>query len=156
MIKAEIILDSKIWKKKIKNSNFFFNNLLKNFPKYYQFKKKKVSFTILLSNNNYIKKLNKKFRKKNKPTDILSFPFEKKLNLRKEVYLGDIIISYEYMNLPKFLTILDFKKKVIKTFIHGILHLLEYDHIRLKDFEKMNNEEVKIYNLISKKIEKFI
>ena len=156
MISVDVISDNKLWNKKIKKPHIFFNKIIKSFPKYYQFKKKKINFTVLLSNNKNIKILNKKFRKKNKPTDILSFPFEKKLNLRKEVYLGDIIISYEYMNLPKFLTILDFKKKVIKTFIHGILHLLEYDHIRLKDFEKMNNEEVKIYNLISKKIEKFI
>ena len=156
MISVDVISDNKLWNKKIKKPHIFFNKIIKSFPKYYQFKKKKINFTVLLANNKNIKILNKKFRKKNKPTDILSFPFEKKLNLRKEVYLGDIIISYEYMNLPKFLTILDFKKKVIKTFIHGILHLLEYDHIRLKDFERMNNEEVKIYNLISKKIEKFI
>ncbi len=156
MIRAEIILDSMLWKKKIKNVNFFFNNLLKNFPKNYQFKKKRVSFTILLSNNNYIKKLNKKFRKKNKPTDVLSFPFENKLEVKKEIYLGDIIISYEFINNPKFLKKIEFKKKLAKTFIHGFLHLLNYDHLKIKDYIKMNKEEIKIYNLVSKKIEKFI
>ena len=86
---------------------------------------------------------------------MLSFPFQKKLNSSKEIYLGDIIISYEFMNITKFLTNLEFQEKVIKIFIHGFLHLLGYDHIKLKDFKKMNIEELKIYNFISKKIEKF-
>ena len=115
------------------------------FPQKIQICKKKISLTILLSNNKNIKLLNRKFRNKNKPTDVLSFPFEKKLNLKKSLYLGDIIISYEFMNKPKDISNLDFKNKVIKTFIHGFLHLLSYDHIRLKDFKKMVKEEEKIY-----------
>ncbi len=156
MISVEVISEYTFWNKKITKPNFFFNKLIKNFPSKYQFKKKKISLSVLLSNNKNIKRLNKEFRNKNKPTDILSFPFQKKLNLKKEFYLGDIIISYEFMNKPKTITNLQFKKKVIKTFIHGLLHLLEYDHIKLKDFKTMNNEEIKIYNSISKKIEKFI
>ena len=155
MISVEVFSDNKFWSKKLNKPNIFFNKLIKYFPKRYQFKKKKASLTVLLSNNKNIKKLNKKFRKKNKPTDVLSFPFQKKLNSSKEIYLGDIIISYEFMNIPKFLTNLEFQKKVVKIFIHGFLHLLGYDHIKLKDFKKMNIEELKIYNFISKKIEKF-
>tara|TARA_Y100000741_G_scaffold320130_1_gene268502 strand:- start:51 stop:233 length:183 start_codon:yes stop_codon:yes gene_type:complete len=60
------------------------------------------------------------------------------------------------MNKPKSLSNFKFKDKVIKIFIHGFLHLLNYDHIKLKDFKKMIKEEEKIYNLVSKKIEKFI
>ncbi|MDC3249583.1 rRNA maturation RNase YbeY [Candidatus Pelagibacter sp.] len=156
MIKVNIILENKLWKKKIKKTSIFFNKLIRSFPKKYKFINKKVTFTVLLSNNKNIKKLNKKFRKKNKTTDILSFPFEKKPYKKKEIYLGDIIISYEFMNKPKSLTKFEFKNKVIKIFIHGFLHLLNYDHIKLKDFKKMIKEEEKIYNFVSRKIEKFI
>ena len=156
MIKINIILENKLWKKKIKKTSIFFNKLIRSFPKKYKFINKKVTFTVLLSNNKNIKKLNKKFRKKNKTTDILSFPFEKKPYKKKEIYLGDIIISYEFMNKPKSLTKFEFKNKVIKIFIHGFLHLLNYDHIKLKDFKKMIKEEEKIYNFVSRKIEKFI
>ena len=107
MISADIVLDTKHWNNKLKKAPFFFNNLLRHFPHKYQFRKKRASLTILLSNNKNIEKLNKKFRKKNKPTDILSFPFDKKPFLKKEIYLGDIIISYEFMNKPKSLTNLD-------------------------------------------------
>ena len=156
MISAEIVSDTKHWNNKKKKAPFFFNNLLRYFPHKYQFKKKRVSLTVLLSNNKNIKKLNKKFRKKNKPTDILSFPFDKKPFLKKEIYLGDIIISYEFMNKPKSLTNFQFKDKVFKIFIHGFLHLLNYEHIKLKDYKKMSKEEKKIYIYVRNKIEKFI
>ena len=156
MINVEIVSDNKLWNKKLKKASIFFNKLVKFFPKKYQFKGKIVTLTLLLSNNQNIKKLNKKFRKKNKPTDILSFPFEKKFNVKKNLYLGDIVISYEFINIPIKKTNLEFKDELIKTFIHGFLHLLNYDHIKLKDYKKMIKEELKIYNFINKKIDQFI
>ena len=110
----------------------------------------------MLSNNKNIKKLNKKFRNKNRSTDVLSFPFEKKLNIKKSPYIGDIVISYEFMNKPKNLSSLEFKRKVTKIFIHGFLHLLGYDHIKLKDFKEMLAEEGKIYKTIETKIVKLV
>ena len=156
MINVDVVSDSNLWSQKIKKKEFFFNSLVSFFPKKYRFIKKKVNLTILLSNNNNIKKLNKKFRNKNKSTDILSFPSEKKFNIKKSLYLGDIVISFEFMNKPKNLNKLEFKKKVIKIFIHGFLHLLGYNHIKLKDFKKMLTEEDKIYQTIKMKITKFV
>jgi len=156
MISIDVVSENNLWGKKIKKENIFFNSLVQAFPKKYRFIKKKVSLTILLSNNKNIKKLNKKFRNKNKPTDILSFPSEKKLNIKKSSYIGDIVISYEFMNKPKVLSILEFKNKVTKIFIHGFLHLLGYDHIKLKDFKKMLIEEEKIYKTIKTMIAKLV
>ena len=135
MISIDVVSESNFWKKKIKKADIFFNSLVKVFPKKYRFTKKKVSLTILLSNNKNIKKLNKKFRNKNKATDILSFPSEKKINIKKSPYIGDIVISYEFINNPRTLSVPEFKNKVTRTFIHGFLHLLGYDHIKLKDFK---------------------
>ena len=156
MINVDVISENVLWDKKLKKRNIFFKLLVGFFPKKYRFIKKNVSLTILLSDNKNIKKLNKKFRNKNKPTDVLSFPSEKKLNIKKYPYLGDIVISYEFMNKPKTLKNLKFKNKVIKTFIHGFLHLLGYDHIKIKDFKKMLKEEEKIYKAAKTKIEKFV
>ena len=155
MISVGVVSENNLWNKKIKKKDIFFNKLVKFFPKKYRFIEKKISLSILLSDNKRIKKLNKSFRNKDKPTDVLSFPFEKKLNLKKNTYLGDIVISYEFMNKPKNLTNLDFKNKVIKIFIHGFLHLLGHDHVKLKDFKKMSKEEEKIYKLVKSKNEKF-
>tara|TARA_B100001093_G_C26813825_1_gene1008770 strand:+ start:272 stop:733 length:462 start_codon:yes stop_codon:yes gene_type:complete len=152
MINVEVLSEEKNWSIKIKKKEFFFNLVCKSFPKKYQFKDKKIFFTLLLSNNQSIKKLNKKFRNKNKPTDILSFPFQKKIKFKKKLYLGDIIISYNFMNKPKNQEINLFKDKVIKTFIHGFLHLLSFDHIKLKDYNIMFREEQKIYKSVVKNL----
>ena len=156
MISVDVVSENNLWNNKIRKRNIFFNSLLSFFPKKYRFIKKKVKLTVLLSNNKSIKKLNKKFRNKNKPTDILSFPSEKKISINKISYLGDIAISYEFMNKPKKLSNLEFKIKVIKMFIHGFLHLLGYDHIKIKDFKKMLKEEEKIFKFIQIKIAKIV
>jgi len=152
MISIDVVYENNLWSKKIKKADVFFNSLVKGFPKKYRFIKKKVSLTILLSSNKNIKKLNKKFRNKNKATDTLSFPSEKKINIKKSPYIGDIVISYEFMNKPKTLSTLEFKNKISKIFIHSFLHLLGYDHIKLRDFKVMLIEEEKIYQTIKKKI----
>tara|TARA_B110000114_G_scaffold162365_1_gene180336 strand:+ start:346 stop:816 length:471 start_codon:yes stop_codon:yes gene_type:complete len=156
MINIDVVSESNLWSKKIKRKDVFFNSLVQLFPKKYKFIKKKISLTILLSNNKNIKKLNKKFRNKNKSTDVLSFPSEKKLNIKKSPYIGDIVISYEFMNKPKILSTVEFKSKLTKVFIHGFLHLLGYDHIKLKDFKKMLIEEKKIYKAVITKITKLV
>ena len=135
MIKVNVLSEENSWAKKITKSEELFNKVCKNFPKKFKFINKKVYLTLLLSNNQKIKILNKKFRKKNKHTDILSFPFEKKISNKKEIYLGDIIISFNYMNNPKNLDKDNFKIKTIKIFIHGFLHLLGYDHHKIMLFE---------------------
>ena len=152
MINVDVLSEENNWSKKIKKKKDFFYKVCKAFPKKYQFSNKKIFFTLLLSNNKNIKKLNNQFRKKNKSTDILSFPITRLKKLENNSYLGDIIISYNYMNKPKNQNIKMFKYKVIKTFIHGFLHLLGFDHIKLKDYKKMLKEEKKIYQSVIKRI----
>ena len=148
MISVDVVSEETRWSKKINKKEVFFHTICKFFPKKYQFKNKKIFFTLLLSNNKGIKKLNKKFRNKNKATDILSFPLQKKIKVKNKLNLGDIVISYNFMDKPKNQEIKLFKDKVIKTFIHGFLHLLGFDHIKLKDYKKMLKEEKKIYQSV--------
>ena len=148
MISVDVVSEETRWSKKINKKEVFFHTICKFFPKKYQFKNKKIFFTLLLSNNKGIKKLNKKFRNKNKATDILSFPLQKKIKVKNKLNLGDIVISYNFMDKPKNQKIKLFKDKVIKTFIHGFLHLLAFDHIKLKDYKKMLKEEKKIYQSV--------
>ncbi len=152
MINVDVFSQEKAWAKKLKNKELFFKKICKSFPKKYKFLKKKISFTLLLSNNKSIKKLNKSFRNKNKPTDILSFPSNKKLKNIKENYIGDIIISYNFIDKPKSQSFKSFKEKLIKIFIHGFLHLLNFDHIKNKDYKKMLKEEELIYRSVISKL----
>ena len=150
MIKVNVLSEEKSWSRKIKKKQELFNKVCKNFPQKLRFHNKKAYLNLLLSNNIRIKELNKKFRNKNKHTDILSFPFEKIKKNSKEIYLGDIIISFNYINKPKNLSIKEFRKKTVKVFIHGFLHLLGYDHIKERDYKKMSNMEQKVFISIKK------
>ena len=152
MIKISVFSEEKAWSKRLKNTDIFFKKICSAFPEKYKFSNKKVSLSLLLSNNKNIKKLNKHFRKKNKSTDILSFPLNKKIKFSKNTYLGDIIISYNYLDKPKSQDLESFKKKTIKAFIHGFLHLLGFNHIKNKDYFKMLREENFIYKHVKSKI----
>jgi probable rRNA maturation factor len=152
MIDVDVFSEEKAWSKKLKNKDIFFNRICRSFPKKYKFINKKVNFSLLLSNNKNIQKLNKVFRNKNKPTDILSFPTSKKIRIKKEIYIGDIIISFNFINKPKSQSSKFFKAKLIKTFIHGFLHLLNFDHVKNKDYKKMLKEEKLLYQSVISKI----
>jgi probable rRNA maturation factor len=148
MININVFSEEKAWSKKIKNKELFFKKLFQTFPTKYKFINRKVSLSLLLSNNKCIKKLNNDFRNKNKATDVLSFPFSKKIKISKQTYIGDIIISYNFINKPKSQNLELFEQKLIKTFIHGFLHLLGFDHIKDNDHIKMQKEEEKIYQSV--------
>ena len=148
MINIFVFSNEKAWAKKLKNKELFFNKICRGLPKKYKFLKKKVDLTLLLSNNKNIKKLNKEFRNKNKATDILSFPFNKNIKITKKTYIGDIIISYNFIDKPKSKNFLVFREKLIKTFIHGFLHLLGFNHVKNKDYKKMLKEEDLIYQSV--------
>ena len=152
MIKLSVFSEDKAWSKRLRNSENFFKKICNAFPKKYKFSNKKVSLSLLLSNNKNIKRLNKNFRNKNKSTDVLSFPFNKKIKISKNTYLGDIIISYNFLDKPKSQDLGSFKQKTIKIFIHGFLHLLGFDHIKNKDYFKMLREENFIYKHVKSKM----
>jgi len=148
MIKANVILDHYKWKNKIKNPSYYFKKKLKKLSKISFFKKKKYEFSVLLTNNKKMKSLNFKFRKKNKPTDVLSFPF---FNVEKKiVYIGDIAISFEVVNQRSKTS--NFFYELDKMWIHGYFHLIGYDHKKIKDFKKMNKNENLVLNYLHKTI----
>ena len=133
MIKANVIIGHYRWKNKIKNPNKYFEVKLNKISKIPFFKGKKQEFSILLTNNKKMKSLNYKFRKKNKTTDVLSFP------LKNKNYIGDIAISFEIINKRSKLS--NFFLEFDKMWIHGYFHLIGYDHKKLKDFKNMIKKE---------------
>ena len=151
MIKVNVEVNNKSWHKKIKNPKRYFNKKVKKISKIVKFfKKKDITFTILLTSSLNMRKLNKKFRNRNKPTDILSFPFLLENNLKfikqKKFYIGDLAASYEIINFRSKKN--NFFLEFDKVWIHGLLHLIGYNHIKNKDYFKMNRIEKRILNSI--------
>jgi len=145
MIKANVVVDFPKWKKKIKNPKKYFYNKIKKLQKILSFKGKNQEFSILLTSSNKMKKLNNKFRKKNKITDVLSFPL--KNIFKSNIYIGDIAISFEIIN--KRSSISNFNYEFDKMWIHGYLHLIGYDHKKNKEYKKMNKKEKLILNYLN-------
>ena len=151
MIKVNVEVNSKSWHKKIKNPKKYFGNKLKKISKIVKFfKGKNITFTILLTSSLNMKKLNKKFRNQNKSTDVLSFPFLSSNNLKftkqKKFYIGDVATSYEIISSRSKKN--NFLLEFDKAWIHGLLHLIGYNHINNKDYFKMNKIEKRILNSI--------
>jgi len=144
MIKAEIVVDFPKWKTKIKNPRLYLKKKIKKLSSVKSLKKKNFQFTLLLTNKTIIKKLNKRFRKKNKETDVLSFPIKSYFNKN---YKGDIAICYEIINLRSKKT--NFNIEFDKMWIHGLLHLLGYDHARQKDYKQMLRKEQDILKRVN-------
>ncbi len=154
MIKINVLVSNKNWKRHINNPGQYLRRRLNKINKReFFFKKRKIEFSLLLSGKKEIQKINYKFRKKNKPTDVLSFPFQEKkvlkslLRKNKTLYLGDVIISLDKI-YPKF------KKEKLKEnfdrlWIHGLLHLLGERHRVNKDYIKMKKLEERFYNYIN-------
>tara|TARA_B100001059_G_C17596856_1_gene457494 strand:+ start:107 stop:568 length:462 start_codon:yes stop_codon:yes gene_type:complete len=153
MINIDVFSEEKAWSKRLKNKELFFKKICQAFPKKYKFVNKKVRLSLMLSNNRNIKKLNKDFRNKNKATDILSFPFNKNIKISKQTYIGDIIISYNFIDKPIKQNFKIFEKKLIKIFIHGFVHLLGFDHVKNNDYIKMLKVEEQIYQTVISKLD---
>ena len=152
MIKVNVEVNSKSWHRKIKNPKRYFNKKLKKISKIVKFfKGKDITFTILLTSSLNMRKLNKKFRNRNKPTDILSFPFLPSNNLKfikqKKFYIGELAASYEIINFRSKKS--NFLLEFDKVWVNGLLHLIGYNHVKNKDYFKMNKIEKKILNSIN-------
>tara|TARA_B100000767_G_C19504360_1_gene425688 strand:+ start:121 stop:585 length:465 start_codon:yes stop_codon:yes gene_type:complete len=146
MIKINVILNNSNWIKYLRNPNSFIDKKIELINKKNKlFKKNILICSLVLSGPLEIKRLNKKFRSKNKSTDVLSFPFYEKNKLKnkfkkeKEIYLGDIIINLNKIKNKKNKTI--FRNELNKLWIHGLVHLFGYNHKKDKDFLDMRKIE---------------
>ncbi|MFA6190555.1 MAG: rRNA maturation RNase YbeY [Candidatus Staskawiczbacteria bacterium] len=109
--------------------------------------RKTETLSLAFVSKSEIKKLNKKFRKKNKATDVLSFELDVPFGFAqgKNKFLGEIIICPEVVrdNAKKYN--ISVKQEMTKMLIHGILHLCGYDHEKSKKDEKIMEEKQEKY-----------
>ncbi len=105
---------------------------------------------ILITTDKKMHAYNKEYRDKDKPTDVLSFPYHPHLKAGQKIKveseddknLGDLILAPEYIlnDLPKWNT--TFEKHLQRLLVHGICHLLGYDHIEDADYKVMHKKEM--------------
>ena len=150
MINVDVVVENKLWNKKIKYPSNYIKKKIKKIYKFNSLKKKRFSLTILLTDNSKMRYLNKKFRNKSKTTDVLSFPNLGIVDLKKKTntktYLGDIALSYEIINRRSKDS--NFDLEFDKMWGHGYLHLLGYDHKKVRDYKVMKKIEDRILKIL--------
>lgn len=107
---------------------------------------------IWITNNKTIRHYNKEYRHKDKATDILSFPYHPELQAGKRIRvrseedknLGDLIISAEYVVQEALKYQVTFNQRMRILLVHGVCHLLGYDHIIDADYRRMRAKEAYI------------
>ena len=103
---------------------------------------KKATLSVSLINDKKMKILNKKYLKKDKTTDVLSFLIDKK-NMLGDIYISGstAIKNAEKLNHP-------YIEELSFLVIHSILHLTGYNHKKIEERKKMEKKEQKIFNSI--------
>lgn len=115
----------------------------------------RVEISILLADDVELQRLNKQFRDKDQPTNVLSFP---ELNLKPGdilefspkgdyIFLGDIAMSYDTIQREAEDRGITFHDHVLHLFVHSLLHLLGFDHTNDQDAERMEHIEIEILSL---------
>ena len=107
----------------------------------------KKSASILLTDDLYMKEINKKWRKLEKATNVLSFPVNKQIKEEGYFFIGDIVLSYETILSECKLRKKSFKDHFLHLLVHGFLHLLGYNHDNKRNEKEMEELEV---NYLSK------
>jgi len=149
MIQINYNIEEKNWKKHFPQFKKYIGKAVNETLKQIDTKlDEDVFVSIFLTSNKKIKKLNHQYRNKNKPTNVLSFPMQSSSD---GIYLlGDIVLSNQTLlkeSIEQNVTKYDY---LCKMTIHGMLHLLGYDHNTEKQFQKMNKFENTIFKMIKK------
>jgi len=110
---------------------------------------RKCEVGIIFVNNSYIKRLNRRYRKVNRATDVIAFSMEERRQVTPPIpfpscILGDVFISAERAKIQAKDFRHSIKKEIAILTIHGILHLLNYDHKRKKESLVMRKKEEEI------------
>ena len=108
----------------------FFNKIAENVFNHLDIAENTYEISLLITDDETIHNLNKEYRQKDKPTDVLSFPMD------DEVLLGDIVISIDTAKKQAEEREINIDREAAFLFIHGLLHLLGYDHETSAEDEK--------------------
>ena len=154
-LKVNINESYSLWKNHKKINQYFIKKALRNIMDYHRhLNSLEVEISLLLCDNAEISMLNKQFRNKNAPTNVLSFPdSDTKLcdqtTSLEELYLGDLAFAYEVISEEAKMTNKKFEDHFTHLLIHGILHLLGYTHSKEIDADKMESLEARLLSKFS-------
>ena len=111
--------------------------------------KKNTLVSVLLTDDYNMKKINNKWRKRDKPTNVLSFPVNMDFIENEYCFIGDVALSYETIEKESDERMISFQSHFIHLLLHGLLHLLGYSHESEKETKDMKKLEIKLLSSIN-------
>lgn len=157
-INIDLLIQNRHWKKEEDINLNLMEDIFKIVFNYLKIPmcKRNIEISITLTDDENIRVLNKDYRRKDKPTNVLTFSlYEKKASILEDMEklplmsLGDIVFSYDTIKKEAKDQNKDFKNHFIHLLIHSYLHLFSYDHIKEKDRKEMEKLEIEILEKIS-------
>jgi len=155
MITIDIAIKDQSWLKEIDNIEHFLEKTINNLAQYTSLNKliknkTEIELSILLTNDQEIKSLNKNYRNKNKATNTLSFPLiSRDEKITENIFdnfiaIGDIIFSLETIKKEADSQNKKFQHHFTHLLLHSLLHLIGYDHQNDQEAQKMEDLEINI------------
>jgi probable rRNA maturation factor len=146
-VEAEVIIEDPRWEEELSKFKFYPNKItLRTIRLAGLSFAQEVQVSFFLTNDEEIRKINKEYRGQDKATNVLSFPqeheeLEDKLPI---LYIGDIFLSLDTLRKEIENTDKSFKDHLLHLMVHGILHLLSFDHEEEAQAEEMEKIEIEI------------
>ncbi|OJW50529.1 MAG: rRNA maturation RNase YbeY [Alphaproteobacteria bacterium 41-28] len=135
---VNFILHHKIWTKRVPSLREEISSALEKTAEILDRDFSETEVSVVLADDTEVQDLNKTFRNRDKPTNVLSFPSEQKDEL------GDIILAYETVTREAEENGVSPLDHTLHLIIHGFLHLLGYDHEHENEAKEMENMEIRI------------
>ena len=146
MIRYSVSCKSMYWPARIPKINIIMKNILK-YKNMLKFKNNiNYNCNLILVDNKIIKKMNLKYRKINKATDVLTFISDIDINSKNKQKECDILLSAEIIIQDSKKNEINFYDHLTHLIIHSFLHINGFMHNKIKEFNEMNKLEIKILN----------
>lgn len=149
MLSISFLIEDDAWKPLLAKERAFFRKALKTAFSHLYLPKKKFNVAVLLTNDASVQRLNKEYRGKDKPTNVLSFPQQEDLNEilaanDNDLELGDIVLAHQTIKAEAKEQKKTMKDHTTHLLVHGLLHLCGFDHVTDEDAKEMEKAEIAI------------
>lgn len=102
---------------------------------------KNIYISLYITNDEKIQQINKEYRGKDMPTDVISFAYQESEEVSNQIILGDIVLSIDRVRNQSIIYNNTLKRESMYLLCHSVLHLLGYDHIKDEDKKIMRKKE---------------
>ena len=144
MIKYTVFSKTNHWPRRTKKIRYLIRKILFYKKNLKYFKNTNYYCNFILANDQFIKKLNKKFKKNNRSTDVLTFVSKLNYNIKKMEKHCDIVFSIETIKKDAKKNNINFYDHLTHLIVHSFLHINNYVHNNKKEYLSMKKKEISI------------